>query len=231
MVRAFTPADVVQSVPGTASLQPSVTVSLTNPAVEGRGGLIVMAAQLQLAPPEQWHTAAGSGSSDDIHLLKILARPDLLAGEQSWGFATDNASQATWAWIIEEWTNVSFAPLQPSARTLQTTSPAAISTGTTDTFNAPYVVGVAAVMLTGAPTGPVWPTSCTWSNGFTETEVQSVGTGQGGTDLQLRVARRYGTLNDTGGWETTATFNATQTNRLAYACLATFRSEYQLGDI
>jgi hypothetical protein len=76
----------------------------------------------------------------------------------------------------------------------------------------------------------VWPTT-SWSDSFTETEVLTRGDGSATNDLQLHIARRYGTEGETGPWTTTATFTGTMTNKSVFACLAVFRAENYVGDI
>jgi hypothetical protein len=233
MVRAFSTADVLQHNTGAVGGQtdPTATVALPNPAIGGNSGLIIMGAQTFLAPPEQWHMAAGAGAADTSVQMGVMIRPDLPSGDQSWGFATSSGAAANWLWVVEEWTNISYAPLHGSARTHTSVGAASISTGTTPSFTAPYVVGIAVVFMQGGTNAAVW-SPVTWSNSFTETDVVSIGTGQASGDFQLRVARRYGTLDEAGPWETTCTFtNGADSGKVFYACLAVFRAEYHEGEI
>lgn len=224
MARAFASTDIVQTNSGTASLQVDPSIALTSPATEGNGGIIVMAAQTVVAPPGQWHTAAAAGTADGSPQLAIMCRADLPPADQSWAFATFNGATANWCWLAEEWTNFSFAPFAGSARTNLQSAPSSISTGTTGAFTADYVAGIAAVLLFGGPTAAAWSTP-SWSGSFVETDVLSVGTGTGSTDMQLRIARRYGTLSDAGAWSTTATWSGAQTGKTVYAAIAAFRAE------
>jgi hypothetical protein len=233
MVRAFTAADVIQHDTGSVGgmTDPTTIVSLPNPASGGNSGLIVMGAQTFLAPPEQWHTAAGAGATDTSVQMGVMIRPDLPANDQSWVFATNTGAVANWLWVAEEWANISYAPLHGSARTHTQVGGSSISTGTTPAFTAPYVVGIAAVFMQGGTNAAAW-SPVTWSNGFTETDVVQVGTGQASGDFQLRVARRYGTLDETGPWETTCTFtDGADPGKVFYACLAVFRAEHHEGEI
>lgn len=200
---------------------------------EGRGGIVVLGAQTVITPPEQWDIVAWSGTSTSYaQLVSIMCRADLPAGETTWSFSTIDGSNGSWAWVVEEWTNLSFAPIAAdSGQTTLVVDPTSISSGSTGTTEAPYVMLVAAALLQGGSTAAVWPASASWSNGFTETDVVTLGTGQAAGDLQLRVARYYGTLGEVGPWSTTCTYPAAQTNKTAYACIAAFRAENWAGDI
>lgn len=245
MARAFTAADVTQHDSGTAGPVeiPGVAFSRAGGAVEGRGGLIVMASQTAVLPPYQWDAVVSAGISAGVPNLVIMARPCLPAGDASWEFRAGNSpvsegsppgssDLAYWAWIAEEWTNLSYAPLLGSAKTDNLTAGlSSISTGTTGAWSAPYAAGIAAAALIGSASSTAWPTSASWSNGFTETDVISLGAGSAATDVQLRVARKYGTLNDAGSWSATCTFTGSMTGIIPFAVLAVFRAEAQLGDI
>jgi hypothetical protein len=227
-VRAFTSADIVQHADGADAFTINPTLALTNPSTDGSGGIIILAAQSPLTPPDQWHAAAQAGIGGA--LLSIMCRADLPAGETTWPFTT-LAGSANWAWVVEEWTNLSYSPIETSASTglsTSVTNPAAISTGTTDVFSTEYVVGVAAILLNAGAGSSAW-SAVTWSNGFTETDVVSLGTGTTNGDMQMRVARLYGTSGDAGSWETTCTFTGgTQTGKTGHGALAVFRAEDQV---
>lgn len=230
MTRAFTSADVVQSNSGQV-FQIDPGVALSNPAGEGNCGLVVVAAGTEIISPEQWHVAASSGAASNSIQVGVMCRPDLPPADQTWAFANIGAQNTNWVWLAEEWTNVSFAPMQGSAQTTTVTAPASISSGTTASFDAPYVVGIAATFVqSNAATAFGWPTVA-FSNGFTETNSLQMGDGTGGFDLRLWVARRYGTLNDTGPWSTTTTFTGDMTSKVAGACLAVFRAENYAGEV
>lgn len=227
-MRAFTDADLVQPPDdGTSATTTSPSgLALAAGSTEGNAGILVLGAQTQIVSPDFWHIAAQSGTSAAAVQLAVLCRADLFAGETTWPFVAVGGSPATWAWSAQEWTNVSFAAFETAspAGTLAT-NPASISTGTTGPFTTEYVMGVAAVLVQGSATSTVWSAG-TWSNGFTETDVMSAGTGQNALDLQLRVARLYSGQNDAGSWESTFTFSGgAQTGKVAYACLAVFRAE------
>lgn len=225
MARAFTSADVVQSASGQVALATDPGVALPNPAAEGNGGVIVLGSGTQAAVPDQWHLAAVGGAGSAL-VLMIMCRADLPAGDQSWSFPA-LAGNVNWCWVAEEWTNLSFAPLATSARTSGALAPTSVSTGTTAAFDAPYAVGIAAVLLTTAGTGGnVWPSVSGWTNGFVQTDELAVGTGAGAAEDKLWIARYYGTAGETGPWETTATFSgAATTGKTAYSCIAVFRAE------
>lgn len=232
MARAFTSADILQHADGSDSIATSpTTLALPSASTEGNGGLIVMGVLNVLTPPEQWDMSAGAGvSATSGYQLGIMCRADLPPGETSWPFTVLGSGSSYWVWVVEEWANLSFAPLGASAQTNLATNPATISTGTTGSAEPAFYVAVAAVFLTGGASSGVWPASVTWSNGFTETNVISIGTGVGAQSLQLRIARKYETDVSTGTWETTADFGATQTNKTAYACIAVFRAESYPGE-
>lgn len=231
MPRAFTSADVVQANPGSAAAQITVNPALTNPAVEGRCGLLMMAAGGPINPPELWHTAAGAGAPGTKQ-VGVFCRAHLADQEQSWQLS-HIATGTNWVWLIEEWKNVSYAALADlgSGSAAGVGGVASLSSGNTGTFDDPYVVGIAvAAIINGSGTSP-W-SAVNWSNSFVETDVVNVGDGTAAGDIQLRVARRYGTFNETGPWETTATWTGgAQTNKTQYVALAVFRAENYAGDI
>lgn len=232
MPRAFTSADVVQHNEGATTALIDPGVGLTSPAVGGNGGVLAIFVAQVLAPPAQWHMVASGTAAPGTPLLGIMCRADLPEGDQSWAFQAVSGTGTGWAWVAEEWTNLSYAPLLGGTETVGLLSATFRSTGTTGTWDAPYAVGIAACGMLSGTGSAVWPTTPpTWSNGFVETDVVSAGTGATNGDVMIRVARRYGDLGDTGGWETTCTFGAAQTGRTVYACMAAFRAESLLGDI
>jgi hypothetical protein len=233
VARAFTSADVLQHNDGSNPAQiADPGVSLPSGTTEGNGGVIVIAALATLDPPEQWSTAARASTSDSAApILAIMSRPDIPANETGWTFAGAGGSSTFWTWLAEEWTNLCSTPVWATAHTNQALSPASTSTGTTGSPDPAFYVAIAAVYLIGAATATTgWPSSVSWSNGFTETDVLTIGTGQTSTSFQLRVARKYETDPSSGPWETTATYNATQANKSSYACLAVFRAESYPGE-
>lgn len=231
MSRAFTSADILHqdsnTIPGGAT---DPGIAFTTPATAGNSGIIVVGAGTQVNPPEQWHYAGQAGAAAyGATQIAVLSRPDLLTGETSWALPT-LAGTPKWAWIAEEWTNISYAPQQGSSGSGQLSAPASAATGSTGAFTAEYVAGIAALLVYGGVNAAVW-SAVTWDNGFTETDVLSCGTGTGGGDIQVRVARRYGTRNDAGPWSTTATFTGgTQTGKLGYICLAVLAAERYVGE-
>lgn len=230
MPRAFTPADVIQANANTAISVTAPPISLS-PTVEGHCGIMVLAAHQALNPPEQWDDVTGASIDDTTKMVAILCRADLPAGETTWPFSSI-AGAVNWVWVAEEWANVSFAPILGWARTNQLASVSSISTGTTDSWSSTdYAVGLAVMWIYGSAGATAgWPT-VTWSNNFIETDVLTIGDGTALGDMQLRVARRYGTAGETGPWETTCTFtDGTQTSKAAHACLAVFRAEYFVGE-
>jgi hypothetical protein len=231
MARAFTSADIVQHADGADTLVTSPSLALPSGSAEGSGGLIVMGALNAIASPENWDMPAGAGASAVSGFqVAIMCRADLPAGETTWPFVVVGGGSSYFVWLAEEWSNLAYAPVGADANTNLVTNPASISTGTTGSAEPAFYVAVAAVFMTGGASSGVWPSSVTWSNGFTETDVVSIGSGAGVQSFQLRVARKYETDVSTGTWETTANFGATQTNKTAYACLAVFRAESYPGE-
>lgn len=236
MPRAFTSADMVQGADGTPGPASAGNVALPGVGTEGNSGLIVMCAQTDIAPPQQWHSSAVSGTSSIARILSILIRPDLADGDQSWTFPPASVGTPVWLWRVEEWTNFSFAAELGSARTTNVSfGLTSISTGTTGTWDgAEYALGIAAVGMLGsdpAVSAADFPSVTGWSNGFTETTVLQQGPGgSGNADLKLWVARKYGAAGDTGAWETTATFSAAAAGKIPWACIAVFRAEHFVGE-
>lgn len=231
MPRAFTTADVVQHTTGQISVLADPGVALPNPVVEGNCGVLVIVGATQLDSPANWHILARSGTASTIAVqLGIMCRADLPAGEQSWPIQALAGTATNFAWVAEEWTNVSYAPLQGFVNAAGAGGVSSLATGSTGSFDAPYVAGIAAAAVIDGPgTGAAWPTA-SFSNSFTITDTLQVGTGAASNDLKLWVARRYGTLNDTGPWDTTVTFTGTMTSRSAYGCLAVLRAENYVGE-
>jgi hypothetical protein len=227
MARAFTAADVVQSNPGTEIAVATATPALLNPSGDGTGGIVIVGATTQVNPSENWHYAAQTGVvTYGSSVVAVLSRADLPAGEQTWPLAS--AGTPSWCWIAEEWTNLSYEPVETSAGSGVGAAPASLSSGSTGAFTAEYVVGVAALLVFGGGTGSTAWSAVTWSNSFVETDVVQIGDGLpgGSGDIQLRVARRYGTQNETGPWDTTVTFtDGAQTGKTCYLCLAVLRAE------
>lgn len=237
MARAFTSADVVQG-DGNAGTLTTPSISLPGPATAGNGGIIVMFAGSVVAPPDRFHTAASSGTSSLATQMAIMCRTDLEDGDQAWTFDTlSPGAAAIWTWRVEEWTNLSYAPIAGSANVTAAINLSSVTIGPTETFwtSPQYVIGIAAVGLASGSASTVpWPT-VTWSDGFTETDTYQVGNGAGefGTaNYKLHVARRYGTLDETGPWSTTATFSNSGTTgtRTTFACMAVFRAESHVGE-
>lgn len=226
MARDFIPEDVIQSASAELAATSTPNVAFTDPAAEGHAGVVVMGAQSLIDAPEQWDMFATAGTGGTT--LAIMCRADLPPADQAWDFVPTGGTPR-WTWLAEEWVNVSYAPrAADSASTSGQLAPASISTGTTGTTEAPYVACLAAVQIL-ATGGSAWP-SVSWSNGFTETDVLEVGDGTVNGDIQLRVARYYGTAGETGGWETTATFTGSMTSKTVHACIAVLRAQSYEGE-
>lgn len=233
MPRSFADSDIVagSANSGTVVLSASpITVSLGGPTTEHNAGIIVMACQTVIAPPEQWDNIAPGGfSAPASPQAGVLIRSDIPAGESSWTFSPVSGGPS-WVWLAQEWTNVSFTPIAASpASNTGALAATAVSTGSTGAFDSLYVLGIAYEQISSTG-GSTWPTAA-WSNGFVETDVVSVGTGSGTSDLQLRVARRYGTPADSGPWETTATFTGSMASKTVSAAgMAIIRAENFVGE-
>jgi hypothetical protein len=220
-MRAFTAADVIQSNPGTVTLTSPISVTVPNPTVEGNAGLVVMTAQTLISPPDQWSVAADAGTGGVS--VAVMLRPDLPDGESSWPFAA-LAGSPNWCWLAEEWTNIASAPIQSSAGADGAGADASLGTGNTSSpFDTQFLMGLAALQISSSG-GSAWPTVA-WSNGFVETDMVSIGAGSANGDLQLRVARYYGTDSEAGPWSTTATFTGSMTSKTPHICLAVLRAE------
>ena len=105
-----------------------------------------------------------------------------------------------------------------------------VSVGTTGAFDSLYTLGIAFAQISSTG-GSGWPTTA-WSNGFTQTDAVAIGAGSGASDLQLLVARRYGTPDpaDDGPWETTVTFTGSMTAKTVTAAgMAVLRAEKPRG--
>jgi hypothetical protein len=216
-VRPFSDADLIQANTGTATLASSATATVAAGTAEGNTGIICMFAQSVIAAPAQWDITA----SVSFGILSILCRGDLPGGESSWPFNAA-AGSPNWAWTAGEWANAAGAPLESSAPGAFAAAPASLSAGSTGTFAAQYVMGVAAFGVAGGGAAG-WP-SVSYDNGFTETDSVQVGTGTAAGDLLLKVARLHGADSDPGPWSCTATFTGSMTSKTAYAALAVFRA-------
>jgi hypothetical protein len=215
-MRPFSDDDLIQSNTGTATLVSSASVTIPSGTTEGNTGITCMFAGTAVNPPAQWDIVASASI-----FLAIMCRGGLPAGESSWPFSTPG--NTNWTWTAGEWANAAPAPLQSPAPGNFANAPASISAGSTGTFDAQYVMGIAVFGIIGAG-GSAWP-SISYSGGFTQTDTAQVGTGTASGDLYLAVARQYGTDGDTGPWSCTATFTGSMTSKTAYAALAVFRAE------
>lgn len=231
MVRAFTAADIVQSVPGTAAGTDAPSPALNIQTVGGRAGIIIVGTPISIDPHANWHFAAWGGADPSLRSLAVMCRTDIPDGEISWTFGTAGGP-SNWCWVAEEWANLSYAPVVGWWNdTAGAPNPATYTLGpTNDWGTVPYVVAVAALLLINGTTGgTVWP-SVSWSDGFVTTDTQSIGTGTTSNDVRLLIARRYGTLNEAGPWSTTATLTGAMTNKTVYGAHAVFRAENYVGE-
>jgi hypothetical protein len=236
MVRAFTPADVIQHTTGSPGFVTDPGVALPNPAVEGNSGVIMMQVNNMIDPPEQWHLVAQAGAVTTAPQSGVLCRACLSAGDQSWTFVTTGGGSTTWVWVAEEWANLSYAPLlSPATRTIGVAAPTSLTSGASDSWDAgEYALGIAVIGLTTVAGGAqTWPT-VTWSGGFTETDTVTRGDGTVAGDIKMHVARRYGTAGETGPWTAGATLTgawAGVSGKTGYCSLAVFRAGKYAGDI
>jgi hypothetical protein len=232
MPRAFTDTDVIQTASGAtvaagSEVDPGVALPATT--TEGNFGLIVVGAAGTVTPPELWHYAGSSGSGSLVTTqLAIMCRADLPAGEQSWPFACSGNLATSWAWLVEEWSNTSVAPVVAKVGSTGAANPTSVTLSAPETLAAAeYVAAVAALLIYTSTVGSgssAWP-SVSWSNGFTETDTPARGTGTNGSDVQLRVARYTSSTAETGPWSTVATMSGL-TGKTVFGALAAFRTEY-----
>jgi hypothetical protein len=218
-VRPFSGADLVQANTGTAALASSVSVTVPAGTAEGSAGIIAMFAQTPIAHPSQWDTVASAQAG----ILTIMCRGDVPAGESSWPF-TPVGGSPNWAWTVGEWANTAAAPAESSAAANGVPGDTSVSTGSSGTFSAQFVMGVAAFGIVNAGVNAVWP-AVSYGSSFIETDSVQVGTGTASGDIHLSVARRYGTDSETGPWSCTATFTGDMTGKTPYAALVIFRAQ------
>jgi hypothetical protein len=235
MPRAFTDTDLVQFDGGTTTIDAtSVPVSLPNGVQDGSSGIIVVGSPNPWEPPTQWHPIVKSGSgSETSPSLVIMCRANLAVGETDWSFDLTSPVNAMVCWTVEEWKNISYCPLVAKGINWDPATPVAslALTATQAGLDPGYTLGIAALFVKGSPSAGAW-SAVTWSNGFTEQYVQTMGPGSDATSSQLRVARRYGAASETGSWATTATFTGgVQTGKVFYGGLAILRAENHEGDI
>lgn len=237
MARAFTDADLIQpavtgALPGSTV---TATVALGNPTTEGSTVLIHLRNFTFSPLQDLWSTAVAENS---IPALSILYRVDVVAGEQSWDLILNpssppaSAGSSFWLFRVEEWQNIAYLPVVSSASSADL-SPAAttLSTGNTSSFTGEeYVVAFALFSFYKAVgDSQPWPTISGLTNGFTVVDTIDFGNGtetpgSGNLGGRLIVTRAYGTQNQAGPIETTATFSGTLTNINAQAALAVFRA-------
>lgn len=217
-MQAFSDADLIQGNTGTATLTHPISVTTPNPTLVSNTGIICMFAQTPIAAPNQWDVPATTG----LGLLAIMCRAYLPGGESSWSFDTAAGTPANWTWTVGEWDNVALGPVETSSAATGTGGAASISTGSTNSFNTEFVMGIAAFGIFSAG-GSAWPT-ISYDSGFTETDSVAIGTGSANGDMHLSVARLYGADSDPGPWSCTATFTGSMTSKTPYAALVVFRA-------
>jgi hypothetical protein len=236
VARGFTDADLIQfntgSLPGTTV---TATVALPAPTVEGSTVLIHLRNFTASPLQDLWSTAVAENS---IPALSVLYRADVAAGEQSWDLILNpssppaSAGSSFWLFRVEEWANIASLPLVSSSAAADL-SPAAstLSTGSTSSFTGEeYVIAFALFSFYKAVAdSQVWPTITGLTNGFSVVDTIDFGngtetTGSGNLGGRLIVTRAYGTQNQDGPVETTATFSGALTNINAQAALAVLRA-------
>jgi hypothetical protein len=218
-MRAFFDADLIQAGSGTAALASSASVTVPAGTAEGNTGIICLLAGTVIAAPAQWDLAA----RDSTGVLAVMCRGDLPGtGESSWPFTLLGGASGNWAWTCGEWANTAPAPVESSSSATGAGADPSLSTGSTGTFGAQYVMGIAAFGIQSSG-GSAWP-SVSYDSGFTETDSQQVGDGTASGDILLKVARRYGTDSDAGPWSCTATFTGSMTSKTPRAALVVFRA-------
>lgn len=225
MPRAFTDADLVpgQFADGSSASAATLTVSLPAGTTEGNTGIAVIKAQTSMASPDIWDKSADTGAAGG---LVIFTRPGLTAGENDWVFNSFSGSPQ-WVWRAEEWTNVSLSAVASSAITVTVNAPTTLSSGTSGSVDVPFVMCVAAFVLQRGTAGASsFPAFSAFSNGFVEVPGSpfDFGTGPASGDMRMAVARYYGTENETGPFECTATVTGVSTNFIGYAAIAVLRA-------
>jgi len=216
-MRAYSDADLVQSNTGTLNGATTINVTVPSGTTASDAGLIVMYAAAVTAIPDNWDPVISAPSGG---LLAIYLRADLPAGETSWTFTAGGGATL---WTAGEWANVASVPVQGTSGAALGSGP--LSTGSTGSFGAEFVMGVAAfALVNGNVSASGWPT-VSYDNSFVETDSLQVGDGTGIGDALLKVTRRYGTDGDAGPWSCTATFTGSMTNKTPYAVLAVVGAE------
>jgi len=185
----------------------SFTPALPNPTSGGTTLMVWVAMSVgnvtvPVADPP-WVTDAVASSR-----LCVLRRPDQPAGETSWPMTAATASR--WAWRAEEWAGWSFIT-QPDAVASNVAidigvqaNNVAVAPATPPTADVADFAGLAVFHVSGG-TG-IWPLR-TYSAGWNEVDVQTIGDGTGGgPDLQFMVAETYpgvtGLIDCTMTWDT-----------------------------
>jgi hypothetical protein len=237
MARAFTDADLVQppvtgALPGTTV---TCTVALGNPTTEG-STVLVHVRNFTFSPlQDQWSTVVVENS---IPALSILARVDVAAGEQSWDLILNppsppaSAGSSFWLFRVEEWANIASTPVVSTSASADLSPTAStLSTGNTSSFTGEAYVMAFALFSFYKAVGDSqpWPTISNLTNGFNVIDTIDYGNGtetpgSGALGGRLIVTRMYGTADQDGPVETTATFSGALTNINTQSALAVFRA-------
>lgn len=209
MARAFAAGDLAQPAnSNSASATPSVALTLGSPTTDGNlvVAYIKSTTDLFSASDAAFDMIAKDHQSTGTRIFARVAT----AGETSWTFTTDVGGNPNWAWWVEEWSNAEVPVGLVATGGLTQPSPGTtLTTGTTTAAPAtyPYVLAVACWSLSIGGTTGTFPTETAVSNGFAYAGSVAFGTGSAPLDQTLYVARYFGTLNETGPWESTITLS------------------------
>lgn len=206
----------IQSNSGTVTTATTtLAATLPNPTAAGSTLLAWIAVQgfalnFPAADPPWYRDAVQSGN------VYAWRRDNQPAGETSWSFTS--AGSIKWAWRIEEWSGLSTVN-QPDAMTGNGQN---VVTGTAGTQNndsakspsflcTPDVTDYAALAVfragSAGTSADLFPAGRSYSSGFSEVDVLTVGTGTTSNDFQLIIAEGYpgatGNIDCVLTWDTT----------------------------
>ena len=152
-------------------------------------------------PP--WYVDVSASSK-----LWVMRRDNQPSGESSWTLSS--AFSVRWAWYVEEWASWSTIN-QPDATASQiishvgTQANSVSPVGTAPSADIPDFAGLAVFNATGGAGVGIFPAR-SYSAGWSEVNVTTIGTGTAGTDHQLIVAETYpgvtGSIDCTLTWDT-----------------------------
>lgn len=224
----FSAADLLQSATGTAGASgigngvTSATVTLPAGTTEGSTVVVVMRSYGDTAIGQGWERGVTGGS---LPGMAIFYRPDIPVGETSWVFNAAAGGQQIWAWKVEEWTNIEFAPLATSAFHEDLAAASTLASGNTGSVTDQFVLAVGGFSVNkNSSDANNLPTISGYTGGFVETDQIANGPGTTAGDLHLAVARYYGADSETGPFSCTVDLTGSLTSVSAHAAIAVFRA-------